>query len=454
MSRSRHLRGAPGRRRTLARTATAHRRAAPRPARPNRQFQQRRTPSLIVVGSSRAGGVLVGDGAVGRWDATAIDGGTIKSVDPTATPASTADASAARRPARRPTSCASTPATPTATAPRTTRRPPTRIDGSAVARRGRRSATHQYFDGKRGVGLVVDARCNAGDRNVRVDVGSAPWIVDVYASAAMLPATIERGAPSLASYSSTSVGTVSRPARPPGSPRARAAPLQQRGGDAGCSPANPYRGAHRRDRVRGRRRDAAPDDRSSSPQRSAAIAASLDELLRRHYDRIYARVPADHGQRSRRGRRGAGGHDRDRARPGPFDGRAASARGCTASRPTPASTSCAAGGGDRCRPSRRDRRRSGASRREHVDPTQGRHGRGRRPDGARRRAGRAAERLPDPDRAARRRRTSTTPRSPTCSAIPVGTVKSRIARGRASLAATLRRPGTTTRPDERQTQAP
>ena len=91
-----------------------------------------------------------------------------------------------------------------------------------------------------------------------------------------------------------------------------------------------------------------PDADDRRPALVAAAQAgdrgALDAPARRHHDRLYAPVPAADGQRRRRPRRHPGGADRHR--PGPRPASTAGRRsppGRTGSPPTPASTSCAAG---------------------------------------------------------------------------------------------------------------
>ncbi len=98
----------------------------------------------------------------------------------------------------------------------------------------------EYLGGKRGVGLVVTLGAT-GTGSLAIDIASAPWIVEIYSSAAdIAPATIADWGATIASANGRDADTVTVPVIAPG--RHLLVLMRQLGPSDGCSADNPYRG--------------------------------------------------------------------------------------------------------------------------------------------------------------------------------------------------------------------
>ena len=199
-------------------------------ARPNRQYEQHRGPSLMLVAALVGVAVIVivvlwatlraGDAAefpsvttvAGAGDSSSLVAAVsgITTYDPEGDGVENADVLAAA------------------------------LDGDpSTAWRTACYAT-EYLDGKRGVGIVV-TMTDASTGTLSIDIDSAPWIVDVLTTDAPdVPATITDWGPALVSDSSFQgeVLTVAVP-RPS---RHILVLMRQVSRDPGCSADNPYRG--------------------------------------------------------------------------------------------------------------------------------------------------------------------------------------------------------------------
>ena len=177
---------------------------------------------------------------------------------------------------------------------------------------------------------------------------------------------------------------------------------------------NPYRGGHPRAHVRLTSVQEPLDDRALVAAAQAGDRSALDQLVRAHYDRILGvcrRITGNESDAADAAQealiamvRGLTASTAGRR----------SAPGCTASPPTPASTSCVGGAGGRSRCVRDDDHPA----HEPVDPAPASGSTRSATARPRGRAARGARGLPDPGGAARRRPTSTTRRSRPRSACP------------------------------------
>jgi hypothetical protein len=221
------------------RTPTGRNRVQPRP---NRKFDQRRSPSLIVVGGLLLTALVV---IVLLWstlgrntpDGAGTDDDTVAvAAAPTAAPESAvADAQTA---ATRVASVAVYD--PEGDGVENDPDAPRAVDGNSATRWSTSCYSSEYFGGKRGVGLVATLD-GVGAGSVRVDVASAPWLVEVYAvDAEAVPPTLDGWGAALTSDHALEAGTVSVPVT---APARHVLVLLRQGGRSECPNAErPFRG--------------------------------------------------------------------------------------------------------------------------------------------------------------------------------------------------------------------
>lgn len=204
---------------------------------PNRRYQQRRGPSLLLVGALLAtAAVLVAvlatrlgdDEAAGSVTPTTID--PAASVSPPATGAPLAG-----------TTIASVRAfDPDGDGEENDDQANAVIDGDPSTGWSTVCYSSEYLGGKGGVGLMATFDAPAAG-TLAVDIASAPWIVEVYASTAdTAPTVIGDWGESIASANATKAKTLDVPLLTPA--RHVLVLMRQLGSSDSCSSDNPYRG--------------------------------------------------------------------------------------------------------------------------------------------------------------------------------------------------------------------
>ena len=207
--------------------------------RPNRQFEQRRGPSLIVVGTLLLAAIVV---SAALWATLGKGGSTADATTDSSTPASIAPAP-------------STPVVVSAGAgivgveaydpdgddgQENDSMAPLVIDGNPSTGWSTSCYSSEYLGGKGGVGVVASLGTIASGR-LSVEITSAPWILEVYGTATdTIPGSFaEWGAP-LSSDNGTTRGLVNLQVTTP--VKHLLISLRQLGASTGCSDANPYAG--------------------------------------------------------------------------------------------------------------------------------------------------------------------------------------------------------------------
>jgi len=216
--------------------------------RPNRKFEHRRSPSLVVVGGLLLAALVV---SMLLWntlsrdtpdDIVTPDGAAEPAASTAVAPdvtASTTEASPAAGTATRVASVAVYD--PEGDGTENDADAPKAADANAATAWSTSCYSSEYFGGKRGVGVVATLD-GVGRGTVRVDLASAPWLAEVYASdAEQVPAAIADWGTALASDNALTAGTVevtlTAPAR-------HVLVLLRQGGRSGCPNAErPHRGS-------------------------------------------------------------------------------------------------------------------------------------------------------------------------------------------------------------------
>ncbi len=223
------------------RTPTGPGRVAPRP---NRNFEQRRAPSLMVVGGLLAAATVL---AVVLWSTLGADGGdrfptptTAGAAAPPGEGAAPDDSVAAAGPVPTGQIVGVAAYDPDGDGTENDDQAARVLDGDPSTGWHTLCYSSEYLGGKGGVGLAVTLD-GPSTGTLTVGVGHAPWILEVRATDAdVVPARIADWGPAIASAdgrASRDVGVeVTSPARHV------LVLLRQLGPDSWCSSDNPYRG--------------------------------------------------------------------------------------------------------------------------------------------------------------------------------------------------------------------
>jgi hypothetical protein len=204
---------------------------------PNRRYQQRRGPSLLLVGALLlTAAVLVAvlvnqlgdDDAAGFVPPTTVDPAAVVTTPAPATPlVGTAIASV-------------TAFDPDGDGEENDDQAAAAVDGDPSTGWNTVCYSSEYLGGKGGVGLVATFDALAAG-TLTIDIASAPWIVEVYASAGeATPASIGDWGESIASANATAAKTLEVPLLTPA--RHVLVLMRQLGASDSCSGDNPYRG--------------------------------------------------------------------------------------------------------------------------------------------------------------------------------------------------------------------
>jgi serine/threonine-protein kinase len=233
--------GAPTLRADRDRTPTGQSRVQ---RRPNRKFEQRRSPSLVLVGGLLLAAVAV---AAVLWTTLGSDGDEQFPTPTSAAPVAGDGAAAAPE-------ATEAPAPQVATIVATQAYDPDGDDGQekdqlvSLAFDGDPTTgwttqcySSEYLGGKSGVGLVATlSAASAG--TVEVTVGSGPWIVEVYATAAdSVPATYAGWGAPIVTKNAIDPASFEVPIATP--VRQLLVSIKQLGRSDDCSSDNPYSGA-------------------------------------------------------------------------------------------------------------------------------------------------------------------------------------------------------------------
>jgi serine/threonine-protein kinase len=204
---------------------------------PNRRYQQRRGPSLLLVGALLlTAAVLVAvlvnqlgdDDAAGFVPPTTVDPAAVVTTPAPATPlVGTAIASV-------------TAFDPDGDGEENDDQAAAAVDGDPSTGWNTVCYSSEYLGGKGGVGLVATFDALAAG-TLTIDIASAPWIVEVYASTGeATPASIGDWGESIASANATAAKTLEVPLLTPA--RHVLVLMRQLGASDSCSGDNPYRG--------------------------------------------------------------------------------------------------------------------------------------------------------------------------------------------------------------------
>jgi len=209
--------------------------------RPNREFEQRRSPSLLVVGGLLLAAILLGALMWNRLrhhdDGEAFEPSIVTSVPVASVGPSTTDVAPASGPVVLVTAAAFDP---DGDGTENDDRAAFVLDGDPATAWNTVCYSSQYLGGKVGVGVSVSLGSSSSG-TLTVDVASAPWNIDVFASAAdAAPTTMAGWGERIASDSGSTARAMSIPITT--AARHFLVLFHEIGPSSQCSNDNPYRG--------------------------------------------------------------------------------------------------------------------------------------------------------------------------------------------------------------------
>jgi hypothetical protein len=206
---------------------------------PNRRYQQRRGPSLVLVGAlllTAAVLVVVLVNGLGR---NMSDAGVATTIAPTA-PTAPVEPAATAAPIIGASIAAVAAFDPDGDGEENDDQANALIDGDPATGWSTVCYSSEYLGGKGGVGVVATFDV-AATGSLDIDIASAPWIVEVYASTDEAPpASIAAWGESIASANALAAKTLTVPVLMPA--RHMLVLMRQLGPSESCSSDNPFRG--------------------------------------------------------------------------------------------------------------------------------------------------------------------------------------------------------------------
>jgi hypothetical protein len=206
--------------------------------RPNRKFEHRRGPSLVIVSALVVSAVVV---SAVLWNTLGAEGGNRFEVPATTTAPAAALTVAPSVTTGEPSIVSAIAYDPDGDGIENDALAALAIDGDASTAWTTVCYSSRFLGGKGGVGLVVTLGAAAAG-HLAIAVASAPWSIQLFATSSdVLPVTIQAWGDPIASDNATSARTMTVPIT--SAERQFLILLRELGSTSNCSTDNPFRGA-------------------------------------------------------------------------------------------------------------------------------------------------------------------------------------------------------------------